>query len=121
MCFSPEEKKEIFGRLRAVEHKADEHETTMKVALGVSSAFMGILIIISIWYLNMREQEMHTITQEIQSIGQSIIRMETGQQIYQEAFSGHLSDPDNHPDNTDRVNRLVDDVRELRREFNQNH
>lgn len=121
MCFTPEEKSEIFRRLGTTEKTAANHETTIRVALGVSGSFMALLLGIAVWYLNMRENEFELLRAEMQRLNSTVIRIETQIGFYQDSFAGHVSDPQNHPNNTERVNRLIDDVRELRLEMNNNH
>lgn len=121
MCFTPDEKKEIFSRLRNTEARADSHEVTIRVALVVSGVFMALLVSIAVWYLNARENELANMAEQLQRVNGTLVRLETQIGFYQSSFAGHIADPQNHPNNTERVNRLIDDVRELRQEVQRNH
>ena len=116
MCFTPEEKKEIFSRIRHVEGKTDEHETTMKVALYVASGFMTLILLVAAWYLSEREQQTTEMAASLQFMSVSLAELNVTMQFYADSFANHVSSPNNHPDNTARVDRLIEDLRELHEE-----
>lgn len=139
MCFTEKEKEHLFHQLDSAEHKAenasnkadeaakkaDRHETTINVAIAVSSIFIAAFIAIAIWYLNTleksagnRDAAIGKISTEVQAINASLVRLETQVEFANITMTGHISSPRNHPDNTARVDRLIEDVRQLNQELN---
>ena len=116
MCFSPAEKTEIFKRLRHVEDTSQRHESTMKVGASVIIGFLTVLLGIAGWYWNGREESLDELVIAVQQMSVNVAEMRVSLEFFGGSFSSHVGDPNNHPNNTERVDRLREDLRDVIRQ-----
>lgn len=110
MCFSSEEKKELLHRMEYFERDLSKQATTTRVGLGVASSFVVLLLTISAWYLTSRDAQLTIMANNINKMSINMAELGITMRFYADAFGAHVSSPENHPNNTERVDRLREDL-----------
>ncbi len=105
MCFTDAEKRDLISKVNQHDNDLSTIRNTIRVSVTLASLFMGIIISGSSWYLT---GKMEQLDEQSLSDRETVVALE----YITRAIEAHQT-PRNHPDNTVRVDRLVDDVREL--------
>ena len=84
-----------------------------KLALVLISGLITISLAVCGWYLQRTERELQVVSGALYDLQISVTELRVSLEYFSQSFAAHVSDPDNHPDNTERVNRLREDFHDL--------
>jgi len=92
-------------------------ETTLKVGLGVGSAFILLLLGIGTWYVQSRDDSISRMADNMDEMSNSMTRLTVSMEFYAIALSGHLTNGEDHLNSGPKVDQNAKDVAELEKEL----
>lgn len=88
-----------------------------KLAMLLITALITASLAISGWYLQRTERELQVVSSSLNDVELTLTEVRVSLDYFSQAFASHVGDPDNHPDNTERVNRLREDFHDLEQDI----
>ena len=105
----------VLHRIEAVEADVSRLLASTKVA----GVFLVFVLGIGAWYLKDRDSQIADLTGILQEVSTSITKLQVTMEFYASAINSHINSEETHPDNTARVDRLIEDVRDIESEVKQ--
>ena len=92
-------------------------ETTLKVGLGVGSAFILLLLGIGTWYVQSRDDSISRMADNLNEMTNSLTRLSVSMEFYAISLSSHVTNDEEHLNNGSRVDQNAKDLTELKAEL----
>lgn len=88
-----------------------------KLIVMFGGAIISVCLAIAGWYLQRSERELQFVARSLNDVELTLTEVRVSLSYFTDAFASHISDPDNHPDNTTRVDSLREDIIEINRDL----